>query len=323
MEIFQNVYQIASLVADRNLFQYLFVGDNTVLLDTGASYTPTETIAPFLKRIGIDLSRLTMAINTHADADHHGGNAALKQIAGQVMLACGDQDRLIIEDPDRLFASRYDQWIPEHGVGLGLNPDASEWVRMMVGPRQRIDQTFVGSEQIRVSDGCSLQVLHVPGHSDGHLALYDPVNRAVFVGDALHGRYCPNASGEPALPPGYFSVLAYLGTLQMLHAFDIDWIYSGHWPTYHGSQVSEFLTESRRFVDNAAALVWKTLENNPEGVTLAAFMDECGPVLGSWPAGNQWLLMYPLHGHLLLLEQQGRVTKVAGKPHTHWKVASC
>jgi glyoxylase-like metal-dependent hydrolase (beta-lactamase superfamily II) len=116
MEIFQNVYQIASLVADRNLFQYLFVGDNTVLLDTGASYTPTETIAPFLKRIGIDLSRLTMAINTHADADHHGGNAALKQIAGQVMLACGDQDRLIIEDPDRLFASRYDQWIPEHGV---------------------------------------------------------------------------------------------------------------------------------------------------------------------------------------------------------------
>ena len=48
MEIFRHVYQIASLVGDRNLFQYLFVGDNVVLLDTGASDTPSETISPFL-----------------------------------------------------------------------------------------------------------------------------------------------------------------------------------------------------------------------------------------------------------------------------------
>ncbi len=216
MELFRHVYQIASLVADRNLFQYLFVGDNTVLLDTGASYTPGETIVPFLKTIGIAPARLTIAINTHADADHHGGNASLKKIAGQVLLACGDQDRLMIEDPDRLFASRYNQWIPDHGVGLGLHPEASAWVRKMVGDAQRIDQTFVGGEHIRIDDERSLQVLHVPGHSDGHLALYDPVNKAVFVGDALHGRYCPTTAGEPALPPGYYSVLAYLGTLQML-----------------------------------------------------------------------------------------------------------
>jgi glyoxylase-like metal-dependent hydrolase (beta-lactamase superfamily II) len=89
MKIFRNVYRIASLVADRNLFQYLFVGDNTFLLDTGASYTPSETISPYLKQLGSTASRLAMAINTHADADHHGGNASLRQIAGQVMLACG------------------------------------------------------------------------------------------------------------------------------------------------------------------------------------------------------------------------------------------
>jgi glyoxylase-like metal-dependent hydrolase (beta-lactamase superfamily II) len=329
MKIFQNVYQIASPVADRNLFQYLFVGDNTVLLDTGASYTPKETIAPYLKQLGIAPSQLTMAINTHADADHHGGNASLKQLAGQVRLACGEQDRLFIENPDRLFTSRYNQWIPDHGVGLGLNAEASSWVRMMVGPPQRVDQTFVGGEHIRIDDQRSLQVLHVPGHSDGHLALYDATDKSVYVGDALHGRYCPTATGEPALAPGYFSVLAYLGTLQMLQAFDIEWIYSGHWPTFHGSQVSEFLCESRRFVDNASSLVWKVLEKHPEGVTLRAFMDECGPVLGTWPLSNQWLLMYPMHGHLSLLEQQGRVKKVPGKAlagkekeNVRWKIAS-
>jgi glyoxylase-like metal-dependent hydrolase (beta-lactamase superfamily II) len=324
MKIFRNVYQIASPVADRNLYQYLFVGENTILLDTGASYTPKDAIAPYLKEIGLAPSRLTMAINTHADADHHGGNAALKEMAGQMLLACGEQDRLIIEDPDRLFATRYNHWIPDHGVGLGVHAEASTWVRMMVGPPQRIDQTFVGGEHIRIDDKRSLQVLHVPGHSDGHLALYDPLDRAVYVGDALHGRYCPTAAGEPALPPGYFSVLAYLGTLQMLHALDIEWIYSGHWPTFHDSQVAEFLNESRRFVDTASGLVWKTLEKHSDGVTLKACMDECGPVLGGWPLTNQWLLMYPLHGHLLLLEQQGRVQRLPrmDKENVRWKISN-
>lgn len=322
MAIFPHVYQIASLVADRHLFQYLFVGDNTVLLDTGASYTPQETIFPFLEKIGVAPSRLTMAIDTHADADHHGGNSALKKVAGQILLACGEQDRLMIEDPDRLFASRYNHWIPDHGVGLGLHPEASDWVRKMVGPPQRIDHTFLGGEHIRIDDRRSLQVLHVPGHSDGHLGLYDPIHRAIFVGDALHGQYCPTTSGQPALPPGYFSVLAYLGTLQMLQKLDIEWIYSGHWPTFHGSEVAEFLEESRQFVDRAANLVWKTLEKHPEGVTLRASMDECGPALGAWPLTNQWLLMYPLHGHFLQLEQQGKVTRSGGDGNVKWKIAN-
>ncbi|MGO8984259.1 MAG: MBL fold metallo-hydrolase [Terriglobales bacterium] len=322
MEIFRHVYRISSSIADRNLFQYLFVGDNTILLDTGTALTPQETIIPFLGRIGLDPSRLTLAIDTHADADHHGGNASLKQIAGQVTLACGEQDRLIIEEPDRLFASRYNQWIPDHGVGLGLYSEASAWVRSMAGPPHRIDRTFVGGESIMIDDRRSLRILHVPGHSDGHLALYDAVHRAVFVGDALHGQYCPTKTGEPSLPPAYYSVLAYLGTLQMLHALEIDWIYSGHWPAFHGSQVSEFLAESRRFVDTAANLVWRALEKHSEGITLQACMDECGPALGTWPLNNQWLLMYPLHGHLLHLEEQGRVKRHVGEGRARWKIAS-
>ena len=322
MEIFPNTYQIRSLVGDRNLFQYLFVGEKIVLLDTGASYTPTETILPFFRQARIEPSRLTMAINTHADADHHGGNASLKEAAGGVMLGCGERDRAIIEDPDRLFATRYDQWILDHGVGLGLNPEATAWVRKMVGLPQRIDLTFCGGEHIAIDEKRSLRILHVPGHSDGHLAVYDPVNRAVFVGDALHGRYCPAAGGEASLPPAYYSILAYLGTLQFLEALDIEWIYSGHWPTFHASQVSEFLVESRRFVDSAASLVWRALERHKEGVTLSLCIEECGPALGSWPANNQWLLMYPMHGHLLYLEQQGLITRASGEKLVRWKIAA-
>ena len=53
MEIFPQVHQIRSCVADRHLFQYVFAGDNVVLLDTGFSTTPEDVILPFLSGIGI------------------------------------------------------------------------------------------------------------------------------------------------------------------------------------------------------------------------------------------------------------------------------
>jgi len=68
--------------------------------------------------------------------------------------------------------------------------------------------------------------------------------------------------------------------------------------------------------------IWRSLEKSPEGVTLQACMDECGPAFGAWPANNQRLPMYPLHGHLLHLEQKGRVTKLRGEGQVQWKIAN-
>jgi hypothetical protein len=112
--------------------------------------------------------------------------------------------------------------------------------------------------------------------------------------------------------------LAYVGTLDFIESFDVEWIYSAHWPTFHRSQVGDFLTECRKFVDDASAIVWKTLEKHPEGVSLKGFIDESGPVLGNWPAANRWLLMYPMHGHLAYLELQGAVKKSKNKNGTVW-----
>ena len=316
MEIFPGVHQIRSWIADRHLFQYVFAGDNTVLLDTGFSTTPDDVILPALAEIGLRTKDLKLAINTHADADHHGGNSVLKQRCENVLLACGELDQQVIEDPDRLFAARYNQWLDEHAVGLRNNAEAEAWVRVMTGAAQRIDISFRGGETIAVSDRLNLRVLHVPGHSHGHLAFYDARNRAAYVGDALHGNYCPAREGNPSLPPAYFAVLAYLSSIQTVEALRVERIYSAHWPMYAGADVDEFLAECRNFVTRADQLVRKALETHPEGVTLRQCMAECGSAMGAWPKQNEWLLMYPIHGHLALLEQLGvaKRSRVAGEP---------
>ena len=241
-----------------------------------------------------------------------------------MLLACGEMDREAIEDPDRLFASRYNQWIADHGVGLSTNTRGGGLGTPDDGlAAQTIDLSFSGGEVIAISNRMNLRVLHVPGHSHGHLAFYDAVNRAVYVGDALHGNYCPSREGTPSLPPAYFMVLAYLASVQTVEALDVHWIFSAHWPTYTGSRVPEFLSECRDFVDRAGALIRDTLQSHPEGITLRECIAGCGPALGRWPEQNEWLLMYPVHGHLLRLEQMGLARQIrGGAGHVLWR-ASC
>ena len=88
-----------------------------------------------------------------------------------------------------------------------------------------------------------------PGNSDGHLALYDAANRAVFVGDALARQILSDHDRAPIATARLLFSACYLGTLQFLEAFAVEWIYSGHWPAYHGAAVAEFLAECRRFMD--------------------------------------------------------------------------
>lgn len=204
MELYNGVYQIQSLFAGRNLFQYLFVGDNIVLVDTGIAETPEKTVFPYLDKLKINPQRLTLVVTTHADLDHQGGNDSIKRASPNTWLACGVADRALVEDPGALYDQRYNFLKEEHGVGFDAEPSPD------AGKPRKVDLCFTGGETIRLRDDWELEVLHVPGHSHGHLALYDAKRRAAFVGDAIHGRGCPKATGRLAIPVTYYYVDIYL-----------------------------------------------------------------------------------------------------------------
>src|SRR5208337_1220533 len=122
MELYHGVYRIQSLFGDRNLFQYLFVGDNVVLVDTGVAATPEKAIFPYMDALKLKPARLTLAITTHSDLDHQGGNHAIKRISPSTWLACGEADRPLVEDPRTLYDVRYNFLRAEHEVGFEADP---------------------------------------------------------------------------------------------------------------------------------------------------------------------------------------------------------
>jgi len=315
MELYKNVYQIQSLYGGRNLFQYLFVGDNVVLVDTGIAETPERVIFPALDRLKLAPTRLTLAITTHADLDHQGGNDAIKRAAPGAWLACGEADRPLVEDPLVLYARRYNYLRAEHGVGFEAEP------RPDAGRRRPMDIGFTGGERIRLRDGWTLEVLHVPGHSQGHLALYDSTHRAAFVGDAIHGRGCPKATGGLAIPVTYYRVDIYLSTLRYFEGLGIDVLYSGHWPVMRGEEIRDFIAESRQTVELLDRAILASLEKHPAGLTLKELMQAAADAVGDWPPDSLNLAMFSVNGHMERLEAQGRVRRDASARPVKWVCA--
>jgi len=315
LELYPGAYRISSLFGGRNLFQYLFVGDATILFDTGIAPTPHATILPALETLGLRAERITIAINSHADGDHQGGNFSLKQASPRMLLACGTADQEMIEDRQVLWDRRYYFLKADFGVGIDPTPSPD------AGKPQKIDLCFEGGERIRVRKDWQLEVLHVPGHSHGHLALYDPDHRAAFVGDALHGRGCPKASGEMALPVTYYYVDAYLSTLNFLEHLPIDVLYTAHFPVMRGGKIRDFIAESRQTVATFDRVLLSNLKGVSSGLDLTHLIEAIGNAFSDWPKDTLIFSMFAIKGHMDRLEELGKVRLVReGRPFK-WALA--
>jgi glyoxylase-like metal-dependent hydrolase (beta-lactamase superfamily II) len=169
-----------------------------------------------------------------------------------------------------------------------------------------------------LGDDWGLEVLHVPGHSHGHLALYDAKHGAAFVGDAIHGRGCPKAEGGMALPVTYYYVDIYLSTLRYFEGLTIDVLYSGHWPVMRGEEVRDFIAESRQTVELLDRVILAALAKHPAGLTLKELIDAVASAVGDWPKDRWVVAMFSVKGHMDRLEQQGKARAVRGARPVKW-----
>jgi glyoxylase-like metal-dependent hydrolase (beta-lactamase superfamily II) len=297
------------------IFAYLLVGaDAAMLVDTGCAHNPTQDILPYMRRIGFDPARLTYILITHSDLDHQGGNLPMKQAAPQALLLCHNLDRAWIESADALITGRYAQFEADHGIGYGVNGKAGIRADMACCP---LDLTLEGGESFRLSADWVVEAVHTPGHTWGHLAVYDPRSKTLISGEASMGTHIPKADWSPAMPPTYCYVDTYLSTQSRLLTMDIDLLASAHWPLHRGPAVREFISDSRNFCLHVES---KLLERSQRGpFTLRQAIDEIGPSLGDWPAAANQDFSYGMAGNLARLTQRGQlVTARNGDGHIVW-----
>ena len=195
------------------IFQLSLFGINTYLLfdedekkcaviDPGMSNPEEEkAIENFISEKGLTLTHI---INTHLHIDHVAGVPFLKKKFGAPVLAHkGDEfmgQRLA--DQARMF-------------GMNMNLDNIE-----------ISQYLEDGDIIKIGNG-ELEVISVPGHSKGSIALYDKKDGFLISGDALF----QGSIGRTDLPGGNYSELITNINNRLLTLPDDTVVFPGHGPS--------------------------------------------------------------------------------------------
>jgi glyoxylase-like metal-dependent hydrolase (beta-lactamase superfamily II) len=296
MEVAPGIHRIESVLGPRPFSQYLLRDERSLLFDTGVKETPAAVILPFLDGLQPDL-----VLNSHADVDHYGGNAAIKQAAPRALFLAHELDVRWIESAEAIMRERYG-WYAEHG--LDYEPDVSAWLRDAIGPDTPVDVHLRAGERIRLGPRLMLEVLHLPGHTPGHIGLWEPASRTAIVMDAVLGRGLLDLDKNVIHPPPYFDVAAYLGAAQALQALAPQRLLTAHYDVIEGAEVGRFLAESIAFVEDAERIVTGALAEAGE-LTLSHLLELGDPQLGPFTSmPNE--LAGSLRAHLRELVRQGR-----------------
>ncbi len=306
MEVTEGIHRIETPLGERVNAVYVFAGTRAALVfDTAIGPAVTSHVAPYLDQAGLDPARIRYVVNSHCDWDHHGGNGAVRDLAPAAVFCCHELDRLLIEDADLLFARRYDELAAD-----GITEPAETRSFVTANTRQtRMDVGLSGGERFCLGSGWTVDLLHTPGHSRGHVSIYDPRSRTAVVGDAVLGSAVLRADGSPAFPPTYRYLDTYLGTVQRLQGIAPEVLLTAHYPVHTGPDVTEFLGETRAFADRVEAALREELAVAAGPVTMRALTERLGPRLGRWPAEANQFLSQPLLGHVERLERLRLVSR--------------
>lgn len=262
-----------------------------VVIDPGYIDAPTEVYQPFLEDHGWSLGDVGYALVTHSDADHFGGNHELRQHNPDVVIAGHEADVPLMESVDRIMDERYSQFEDDHGITYGS--DVVDWLTRMMGPDEPVDVGLRGGETVRVQDR-RLRVLHTPGHTRGHLMLFDAANDVVIGADGFFGRGLFDVEGNYLQPPPYFLYPAYENTIQLVESLEPDVLSFTHYDVLRGDEIQAFIRESMDFVEEIRTLAL-TLVTEHGPLTLREAIDAVVDARGSF--GLDLDLAFPLTAH--------------------------
>ncbi|MDR2890376.1 MAG: MBL fold metallo-hydrolase [Alistipes sp.] len=149
-------------------------GEAAIIDAGGSTEAENRVLDNFLAERGL---RPVLAVNTHGHFDHALGVPHLVERHG-VPFAAHSADAFLLDNA------------AVSGEVFGVK----------VGPMPRIDVDLAGLEEIRFGD-TALKIIHTPGHTPGHVCLFEPASRVVFTGDTLFA----GSIGRTDLPGGDYS----------------------------------------------------------------------------------------------------------------------
>ena len=318
MKIAPGIYQLKIPIPDNPLGHlncYIIEGKTGwLMVDTGWN-TPDAFIAleTNLKELGLTVSDIATMLVTHVHPDHFGLAGKIKHMSPATRLITHQWESDLIESRYIKFAelrTKISSLLERHGVpeeDLATLKSASmpalQYVTITLP-----DDTLYGGETI--STGIyDLEVIWTPGHSPGHISLWEPRNRLLFAGDHILPSTSPNVSYHAQSgdnPLGDY--VAALRKVQNLPAAQVLPAHEHIFTDLRG-RIEQLIAHH----ENRKAEIQRAIMKEPHTA-----YEVSGHITWDTP-GITWERMPPLHkrlavtetiAHLECMRWEGRVTKI-------------
>lgn len=171
-EITDDLFIIEDEMLKSNVF-VLLANNGYYLIDTGI-FMKTKYLIQILQENKLPLSNLKMIILTHCHCDHIGGAAELVRCSGAKLAAHKNDVQFILQQS--VIEGAY------HNMML----EEQKCMRHFNCVVKQIDCVLEDSDVIDIIGG--LQVINVPGHTPGSIALYQADKKIMFFSDVMRNK---------------------------------------------------------------------------------------------------------------------------------------
>jgi len=266
-----------------------------VLVDAGCGFPGCyQKIKEFLSGLGLEPRDVHTVVLTHAHPDHMGAMPFLLAESSPRIIIHALEEQAAADNSvlNRTFDMRY---IKDY---YGQEADVLEYFSTLCPMGAAVPTDTVAQGDVLDLGGRSFEVLHTPGHSPGHISLFDRENRTLLPGDvfgAVVAWYCPSGGGARG----------YLESLDKLEALDADVAMPSHGPDI--TAVREAIEQTRSYILARDSKILTQLASGPK--SLIELTDELFP--------NPGMRLFPgiqiTDSHLMMLVEDGVVVREEGE----------
>lgn len=273
-QVYKNVYRNEIPLPNnplRAINSYIILSeDRNLIIDSG--FDTEECRQAFMngiEELGLDLNKTDLLV-THLHADHSGLAAVLSKQGFRVY--SGETDGNMI---NKMATAEYWNTFNDYKKLFSLTQDNinfDDHPGYKFSPKEPVDFILLHeNDEINIGE-FSFKVVNIPGHTPGHIGLYEEEHKLFFCGDHILGKITPNIAFWGFEYGDMLEV--YLKNLRKIYDYDINYLFPAHrfiikdhktrineLISHHESRLDEVMNiikeEKKTVRDTAASMHWE------------------------------------------------------------------
>lgn len=292
---------------------------DTVLIDCGWNTDGAyEALASGMREHGSHPAEISKLLITHVHPDHYGMAGRLKQISS-CEVVIHEKDAEVITDrylAPRNLTEGMARFMEMNGVPPLDAPNMSMGSMGMLGKVAPVpaDEEVKGGEIIKVGD-FELELIWTPGHSPGHICMYEPNRKILFTGDHILPTITPNVSINTQT---HGSPLGdYIRSLEKVEQLDVDYVFPAH--EFDTKELKRRINEIRHHHDERLEEMMRCVDRGGSNAwDVAGRVKWATGMLSDFEPFMQRAAVGETIAHLEYLWEEGRLAKVMRERKQYW-----